>query len=123
METDTAKGGPDDHGRDKATEISGRPDVAEGKVPTKVEVAVEYLPATKPFHQEFAPGDTVGAVRASATSFFGVADHQDRDKHEFFLEFDSTKLTDLGQTLESLLGPHRKGAHFNLIEVITQGGA
>jgi hypothetical protein len=97
--------------------------VAEAKVPTKVEVTVEYLPATKPFHEEFARGDTVGAVRAAATSFFGVADHQDRDKHEFFLEFDSTKLTDLGQTLESLLGPHRKGAHFNLIEVITQGGA
>lgn len=95
--------------------------MAEAKVPTKVEVTVEYLPATKPFHGDFTPGDTVGAVRASATWFFGVADHQDRDKHEFFLEFDGSKLIDLGQTLESLLGPHRKGAHFNLIEVITQG--
>lgn len=97
--------------------------MAEAKAPTKVEVTVEYLPATKPFHQEFDQSDTIGAVRAAATSFFGVADHQDRDKHEFFLEFEGTKLTDLGQTLESLLGPHRKGAHLNLIEVITQGQA
>jgi hypothetical protein len=97
--------------------------MAEAKVRTKIEVSVEYLPATKPFHADFTPGDTVGAVRASATSFFGVADHQDRDKHEFFLEFEGTKLTDLGQALESLLGPHRRGAQFNLIEVITQGRA
>jgi hypothetical protein len=100
-----------------------RPDAAEAKVPTKIEVTVEYLPATKPFHGEFAQSDTAGAVRASATSFFSVADHQDRDKHEFFLEFEGARLTDLGQTLESLLGPHRRGAQFNLIEVITQGRA
>lgn len=97
--------------------------MAEAKAPTKVEVTVEYLPATEPFHQQFDQIDTIGAVRAAATSFFGVADHQDRDKHEFFLEFEGTKLTDVGQTLESLLGPHRKGAHLNLIEVITQGQA
>ena len=88
-----------------------------------VEVTVEYLPATKPYHGEFEQSDALSAVRAAAMSFFGVADHQDRDKHEFFLEFEGNRLTDLSQTLASLLGIHRKGAHFNLIEVITQGRA
>ena len=86
-------------------------------------MTVDYLPATKPFHSEFLQTDTIGTIRAAATAFFGVADHQDRDKHEFFLEFDANRLTDLGQTLEALLGPRRRGAHFNLIEVITQGAA
>jgi hypothetical protein len=113
--------------RGGAVETFGSPvrrqDVAQVKVPMKIKVTVEYLPATKPFRGEFAKTDTVGAVRAAATSFFGVADHQDRDKHEFFLEFDGSRLTDLEQTLESLLGPRRRVANFNLIEVITQGRA
>jgi hypothetical protein len=97
--------------------------MAQTRAPAKVEVTVDYLPATKPFHSEFLQTDTISTVRAAATALFGVADHQDRDKHEFFLEFDGNRLTDLGQTLEALLGPHRRGAHFNLIEVITQGAA
>lgn len=96
--------------------------MAHTKAPAKVKVTVDYLPATKPFHGEFVQTDTVETVRAGATAFFGVADHQDRDKHEFFLEFDGNRLMDLGQTLEALLG-RRRGAHFNLIEVITQGAA
>ena len=30
-------------------------------------------------------------------------------------------LSDLGETLEKLLGPHRREAHFNLVEQVTQG--
>ena len=69
--------------------------MTEAKAPAKVEVTVEYLPATKPFHGEFTQGETVGSVRAAATAFFRVADQQDRDKHEFFLEFDGNRLGDL----------------------------
>jgi hypothetical protein len=58
---------------------------------------------------------------APAMTFFGVSDHRDRDTHQFFLEFNGQRLTDLNQTLELLLGPHRKGAHFNLVEQITPG--
>jgi hypothetical protein len=97
--------------------------MAETKAPAKVEVTVDYLPATKPFHDAFGQTDTIGTVRSRATAFFGVADHQDRDKHEYFLEFDGNRLIDLGQTLEALIGSRRRGAHFNLIEVITQGAA
>jgi hypothetical protein len=87
-----------------------------------VEVTVEYLPAAKPFHKEYPESTTIGTVRTDAMAFFGVSDHRDRDTHQFFLEFNGTRLTDMTQTLAQLLGPHRKGAHFNLVEQITPGG-
>jgi len=87
-----------------------------------VEVTVEYLPAAKPFHHSFAESTTLGTVRTDAMQYFGVSDHQDRDTHQFFLEFKGQRLTNPAQTLEQLLGPHRKEAHFNLVEQITAGG-
>ena len=86
-----------------------------------VEVTVEYLPAAKPFHRPYADSATVGAVRTDAMAFFGVTDHKDRDTHQFFLEFNGQRLTNMTETLAQLLGPHRKGAHFNLVEQITPG--
>lgn len=86
-----------------------------------VEVTVEYLPATKPFRKEYSDSTTVGSVRTDAMAFFGVSDHRDRDTHQFFLEFNGKRLIDMAQTLGQLLGPHRKGAHFNLVEQITPG--
>jgi hypothetical protein len=49
-----------------------------------------------------------------------VSDHRDRDTHQFFLEFDGRRLTDMAETLRQLLG-HRHGAKFNLVEQITPG--
>lgn len=86
-----------------------------------VEVTVEYLPAAKPFHRSYARTATVGTVRADAMAFFGVSDHKDRDTHQFFLEFNGKRLTNMAETLDQLLGPHRKDAHFNLVEQITPG--
>lgn len=86
-----------------------------------VEVIVEYLPAPKPFHKEYADSTTIGTIRTDAMAFFGASDHRDRDTHQFFLEFNTRRLTDMAQTLAQLLGPHRKGAHFNLVEQITPG--
>jgi|SRR5579864_80564 len=88
-----------------------------------VEVTVEYLPAAKPFHRVYGGTSTVGTVRTDAMSFFGVSDHRDRDTHQFFLEFNGQRLTNMAQVLDQLLGPHRKGAHFNLVEQITPGAA
>ncbi|MGB8065005.1 MAG: hypothetical protein WCF26_24170 [Candidatus Sulfotelmatobacter sp.] len=90
---------------------------------TDVEVTVEYLPAAEPFHRTYDGTATVGTVRSDAMTFFGVSDHRDRDTHQFFLEFNGERLTNMNQTLEQLLGPHRKGAHFNLVEQITPGCA
>lgn len=87
-----------------------------------VQVTVEYLPAVNPFHQSYLEKVTVGTVRTDAMTFFGVSDHRDRDTHQFFLEFNGQRLTNMGETLEQLLGPDRKGAHFNLVEQITPGG-
>jgi hypothetical protein len=95
---------------------------AEDRSPD-VEVTVEYLPATKPFHRSYAEATTLGVVRADAMAFFGVSDHRDRDTHQFFLEFNGQRLTNMAETLEQLLGPHRKGAHFNVVEQITPGSA
>ncbi|HEV2352069.1 MAG TPA: hypothetical protein VG028_19730 [Terriglobia bacterium] len=86
-----------------------------------IEVTVSYLPAPSPFHHKFQDEATVGTVRLDAMLFFGVQDHKDRDTHEFFLEFEGRRLTNLTETLEQLIGPHRREAHFNLIEQITQG--
>ena len=86
-----------------------------------VAVTVSYLPAPSPFHRKYEDETTVGTVRTDAMAFFGVRDYKDRDTHEFFLEFEGRRLTNLAETLEQLLGPHRREAHFNLIEQVIQG--
>jgi hypothetical protein len=86
-----------------------------------VKVTVAYLPAPKPFHHSYEDETTIGTIRTESMAFFGVSNHKDRDTHEFFLEFEGRRLSDLGETLEKLLGPHRREAHFNLVEQVTQG--
>src|SRR5436309_2772992 len=76
-----------------------------------VRVTVEYLPASAPFHQAYPGATTLEAVRADAMAFFGVRDHQDRDTHRFFLEFEGARVTNTAQTLDQILGIHRRGAH------------
>src|SRR5205823_12603631 len=44
-----------------------------------VEVTVDYLPATHPFHQVFAEDTRLEVVRTDAMGFFGVLDRQERD--------------------------------------------
>ena len=87
------------------------------------QVTVDYLPAAHPFHHSYDGSVTIATVRSEAMTFFGVSDHKDRDTHQFFLEFNGQRVTNTAQTLDQLLGPHRKGAHFNLVEQITPGAA
>lgn len=87
------------------------------------QVTVDYLPATHPFHRSYEGTTILATVRADAMAYFGVSDHKDRDTHQFFLEFNGQRVTNTAQTLDQLLGPHRKGAHFNLVEQITPGAA
>jgi hypothetical protein len=82
---------------------------------------VNYLPATKAFHQAYSGATTLTIVRTDAMAFFGVRDRQERDKYEYFLEFQGSRVTNTSQTLDQLLGLHRQGAEFNLIEQITPG--
>ena len=85
-----------------------------------VEVSVDYLPSPKKFHQSYKDETLIETVRSDAMTFFGVKDYQDnRDVHKFFLEFEGRVLENTSQTLEQLLGPHRRNAHFNLIERVT----
>lgn len=86
-----------------------------------VQATVDYLPAAAPFHGEFSPSDAVEAVRAAAMAFFGVSDHADRDTYKYWLEFEGERVQDTSVTLSTLLGEHRRGAHFNLVEEITKG--
>jgi|SRR6266404_5364312 len=88
-----------------------------------VEVTVSYLPATQPFHQRYPEQAILETVRADAMQFFGVRDRQERDTFRYFLEFDGARISNLSQTLRQLLGEHRQGAHFNLIEEITPGSS
>ena len=84
-------------------------------------ITVDYLPASQPFHHSYEGSATVGTVRTDAMAFFRVSDHKDRDTHQFFLEFQGRRLTNMAETLDQLLGPHRRGAKFNLVEQITPG--
>lgn len=86
-----------------------------------VQVTVDYLPATKPFHTDFPETTTLETVRTEAMLFFGLRDRQERDTFRYFLEFEKARVTDTGRTLRDLLGAHRGGAHFNLIEEVTPG--
>jgi hypothetical protein len=86
----------------------------------QVEITVDYLPASKPFHHEYPGATTFSTVRGDAMSFFQVSDFKDRDNHQFFLEFNHQRLSANGETLMQLLG-HREGAKFNLVEQITPG--
>src|SRR6267154_2931337 len=81
-----------------------------------VKVSADYLPSPKKFHHTFNDETVVETVRVDAMTFFGVKDFQDRNIHKFFLEFEGRVLENTSQTLEQLLGEHRKSAHFNLIE-------
>ena len=102
---------------DANVQQAGHPQIAR----EIVKVTVAYLPAPKPFHHSYGDEATIGTIRTESMTFFGVSDHKDRDTHEFFLEFEGRRLSDLGETLEKLLGPHRREAHFNLVEQVTQG--
>ncbi len=87
----------------------------------EVQVTVNYLPATRPFHRAYPGSTTLGTVRTDAMNFFGVQDHTDRNRYEYFLEFEGKRITNLLETLDALLGPHRRGAEFHLVEQITPG--
>ena len=87
----------------------------------EVEVTVDYLPATAAFHHEYPRTETLATVRTDAMVFFGVRDRQERDRYEYFLEFDGNRITNTSQTLGDLLGPHKKQAEFHLVEQITPG--
>jgi hypothetical protein len=89
----------------------------------EVQVIVIYLPASQPFRHAYLGTTTLGTVRTDAMSFFGVQDRTDRNKYEYFLEFEGRRLTNLSETLDALLGPHRRGAEFHLVEQITPGAA
>src|SRR5882724_10309790 len=86
-----------------------------------VHVTVDYLPATKPFVQAYPATTIVETVRTDAMAFFGVRDRQERDTYRYFLELSGSRLTNTEQTLEQILGSHRRGAHFHLVEQITPG--
>jgi len=86
-----------------------------------VEVTVDYLPAPKPFRKAYREQTVIETVRTDAMAFFGVRDSKDRDTHEFFLEFEGRRLTNMLETLQQLLGPHRHEAHFSLVEQVIQG--
>ena len=95
-------------------------DPGEALAPLPVQATVRYLPATGSFHKDY-PGETmVESVRVDAMQFFGVQDRQERDTFRYFLEFNKERVN-TSQTLDQLLGPHRRGAEFNLIEEITPG--
>jgi hypothetical protein len=94
-----------------------------GREEALVHVQVRYLPAAEPFKRSYDDETVVTSVRRDAMSFFGVQDHTDRDRHDFFLEFEGRRITETSQTLEQLFGRDRRDAHFNLIEQITAGSS
>jgi len=103
---------------EEATAVEITADQRSGK---EVDVTVDYLPATAAFHHEYPRTETLATVRTDAMVFFGVRDRQERDKYEYFLEFDGSRITNTSQSLGELLGPHKRKAEFHLVEQITPG--
>jgi hypothetical protein len=94
--------------------------VPEARPRHDIRITVDYLPSPKPFHHDYLHNTTVGVVQKDAMEFFGVRDHQDRDKHQFFLEYHHQRLSHPDETLHHLLGDKTE-ADFHLVEQITPG--
>lgn len=105
---------------ENASEASQLPEVERPRE-DNVSVTVEYLPATKSFHQRYPGRTPLATVRTDAMTFFGVRDRQERDRYEYFLVFEGRRLTNLAETLRQLLGAHSHEATFHLVEQITPG--
>jgi hypothetical protein len=88
----------------------------------EVKATVSYLPATKPFRQEYAPDTPLQTVRSEAMAYFGVQDYTDRDQHQFFLEFEGNRVTDYALSLAALLDEKKKAIKLELVEQVTAGG-
>jgi hypothetical protein len=98
-------------------------EVIERHRPHTIEVRVSYLPATHPFEKDFPPPTTLETVRTDAMAFFQVHDRQERDKYQYFLEFDGARIVNTSQTLAEFTAEHHHSheLHFHLVEEITPG--
>jgi hypothetical protein len=85
-----------------------------------IAVKVDYLAATKPFHDRFPRDTPVETVRLAAMEFFGVADHQDRDQHIFRIHANGSVVTDTSQPISNLV-THGSQLHCDLVEEIIAG--
>src|SRR5437016_396774 len=92
-----------------------------GNRPDQIHVNVDYLAATRPYEHEYVDDTRLSQLRTDTMAFFGVSDHRDRDLHEFYLIFGGQRVTDLGQTIDQLVGEKHE-AKFDLAEQITAGG-
>jgi hypothetical protein len=88
----------------------------------EVDVTVEYVAATTPFRRKYPETTVVETVRTDAMAYFGVRDRVERNTYTYYLAFEGQRITNTSQTLQTLLGEHRRGAKFNLIEEIKPGG-
>jgi hypothetical protein len=103
--------------------MTAAPETADRHHEDVVHTQVDYLPATEPFKKSYDDESVLTTVRSESMAFFMVADHKDRDQHEFFLVFRGSRITNLSQTLEQLLGNDEGHASFDLVEQITPGAA
>lgn len=88
---------------------------------TEVEVTASYLPSSDRYDEDLPRPTALGTVLTKVKSFFKVEDFKDRDTHTFHLMFEGQQRDDLGTTLEQLLKPNQRNAHFQLIEKIQAG--
>ena len=98
-------------------------DQEHGKKHEEVEVAVDYLPATEDFEQEYLRATVLETIRTDAKNFFGVQDRQERDKYFYYLVHDGERIQNTQITLGDVIREHVPKAHFSLVEEITAGGS
>jgi hypothetical protein len=84
---------------------------------TKIEVAVHYIAATKPYKVDAESTETVGTLKANALNFFGLKEEGNKT---YKLFYEKKELDNPNETVGQVAGD-KKAIKLDLEEFITQG--
>lgn len=90
--------------------------MAEAEARAGIKVTVTFPLAEGPYHGEFAPETTVGALRAAAMRELGVGGDA---QYSYYLTHKEDRQAD-GTTIGALAG-HARAMKFTLVKELTQG--
>jgi len=95
---------------------------ADGPHEGHIRLTATYLPARKPFQDDFPESATVGDVKAAILTGFGVSEGPAPGGGQIVFQlFDSEgELTDMSRTIADVAAPGRH-AKLNLVKQIIQG--
>lgn len=90
--------------------------MAEAKAHAQIKVTVTFPLAEGPYHGDFAPETTIGAVRAAAMSELGVGGDA---QYSYYLTHKEDRQPD--EKSIGVLAGHARAVKFALVKELTQG--